>query len=138
MDRKPKDRQTDREGIYVLELLLELNINEASYQGVCNILDSFILPGTMSEALLYIKFNSSRPLMFYSLFPGKKTFLSVYHPTGSLEGIRIEGAAMFKLWLLPKVVSLLSDSRNCDPVENDGIITAANAQKEYDQWYVKF
>ena len=103
------------------------------FKGICNILESFTLPGTMVDATLYIKFNSSRPVLFYSLFPGKKMFLSVFHPTESLEGKRLEGAAMFKLSLIPKVTSLLSDFGYCKPVDNN-FISVAKAQKDYDQW----
>ena len=60
-------------------------------------------------------------------------FLSVYHPTESLEGKRLEGAAMFKLNLIPKVTSLLSDHGYCKAVENN-FLSVAKAQKEYDQW----
>ena len=87
----------------------------------------------MNDTPLYIKFNSSKPLLFYSLFPGNKMFLSVYHPTESLEGKRLEGAAMFKLNLIPKVTSLLSDHGYCKAVENN-FLSVAKAQKEYDQW----
>ena len=88
----------------------------------------------MVDATLFIKFNSSRSLLLYSLFPGQKAFLSVYHPTGSLEGKLLEGASMFKMSLSPKVISLLSDTRNCTPVDVNDLLSVAKAQKQYDQW----
>ena len=80
-----------------------------------------------------LKFNSSKSLIFYSLFPGQKMFMSVYHPTESLEGKRVEGSTMFKLSLIPKVTSLLSDHGYCKAVENN-FIAFAKSQKEYDRW----
>ena len=92
------------------------------------------MPGTMVEGTLsMIKFNSSKQLIFYTLFPGQKMFLSVYHPTESLEGKTVEGSTMFKLSLIPKVTSLLSDHGYCKAVENN-FIAVAEAHKEYDHW----
>ena len=102
-------------------------------KGVCYILDSFTMPENMVEASLHIKFNASRPLIFYSLFPGKKMFFSVFHPTESLEGKRVEGAAMFKLNIIPKVTSLIPNPSYCKAVDNN-IVSVAKAQKEYDIW----
>ena len=91
------------------------------------------MPGTMVDGSLIVKFNSSKPLLFYSLFPGQKTFLSVYHPNVSLEGKRVEGSAYFKLSVIPKVTSLLPDHGNCLAVENN-FIAFSKAHKEYDYW----
>ena len=87
----------------------------------------------MVEGHLMIEFNSTKQLIFYTLFPGQKMFLSVYHPTDSLEGKRVEGSTMFKLSLLPKVTSLLSDHGYCKAVENN-FDAFEKAQKEYDYW----
>lgn len=91
------------------------------------------MPPSMVEGSFMFKFNSTKPLVFYSLFPGQKMFLSVYHPTESLEGRRVEGSTMFKLSLIPKVTSLLSEHGYCKPVDNN-FISFAKAQKEYDFW----
>ena len=104
-------------------------------KGTCNIIDSFTIPGTVADGSFMAKFNSTKPLIFYSLFPGQKIFLSVYHPTGSLEGKRVEGSALLKISLTPKVTSLLPDHGYCQAVE-DNFFAFAKAQKEYDHWYV--
>ena len=92
------------------------------------------MPGTLVDGSLYVEFNSTKPLIFYSLFPGQQMFLSVYHPTVSLEGKRVEGSAFFKLNLAPKVTSLLPDQRSCQAVENN-FLAFAKAHKECDYWY---
>ena len=104
-------------------------------KGICNIIDSFTIPGTVTDGSMYVTFNSTKPLIFYSLFPGQKIFLSVYHPTVSLEGKRVEGSTMFKISLTPKVTSLLPDNGYCQAVE-ESFSAFAKAQKEYDHWYV--
>ena len=91
------------------------------------------MPGTIVEGSVMIKFNSTKELIFYTLFPGQKMFLSMYHPTQSLEGKRVEGSTLFKLSLIPKVTSLLSDQGHCKAVENN-FDAFAKAQKEYDDW----
>ena len=91
------------------------------------------MPETIDDGTLLMNFNSTKPLIFYSLFPGQKIFLSAYHPTVSLEGKRVEGSEYFKLSLVPKVTSLLPNHRYCQAVEND-FIALAEAQKEYDHW----
>ena len=85
------------------------------------------------DSSLMLRFNSTKQLIFYALFPGQKMFLSVYHPTESLEGKRVKGSTMFKLSLNPKVTSLLSDHGYCKAVENN-FVAFAKAQKEYDNW----
>ena len=92
------------------------------------------MPPSMVEGSLMFKFNSTKKLVFYSLFPGQKMFLSVYHPSESLEGRRVEGSTMFKLSLIPKVTSLLSEHGYCKAIDNDDFISFSKALKEYDYW----
>ena len=91
------------------------------------------MPPDKLNGSFMVKFNSTKPLNFYSLFPGQKMFLSAYHPTVSLEGKRVEGSVYFKLNLTPKVTSLLPDRGNCHAVVNN-FIAFAKAHKEYDLW----
>ena len=60
-------------------------------------------------------------------------FLSVYHPTESLEAKTINGANMHKLSLIPKVTALLPDNRNCQAA-GQTFVSVRKAHNEYDLW----
>ena len=60
-------------------------------------------------------------------------FLSVYHPTESLEAKTIDGANMHKLSLIPKVTALLPDNRNCQAA-GQTFLSVKKAQNDYDLW----
>ena len=60
-------------------------------------------------------------------------FLSVYHPTESLEAKTVDGANFHKLSLIPKVTALLPDNRNCQAA-GQTFLSVKKAQNDYDLW----
>ena len=60
-------------------------------------------------------------------------FLSVYHPTESLEAKTVNGATFHKLSLIPKVTALLPDNRNCQAA-GQTFLSVKKAQNDYDLW----
>ena len=100
---------------------------------MCSIIGSFTIPNTVPDVSLSLKYNATKSLLFYSLFPGQKMFLSVYHPTESLEAMPVDGANFHKLSLIPKVTALLPDNRNCQAT-GQTFVSVKKAYNAYDLW----
>ena len=101
------------------------------YQGTCNILDSFTLTNDSIQPQLC--FDSSATILLYVLFPGQKIFLSVYHPTESVEPRRVTGAAVFKANIMATVKESLAELHHCASVERN-IFSIRAAHKKYEHW----
>ena len=106
------------------------------FKGVCNIIESFTIPNDSVVVTPTLYFNSSLKLMIYSLFPGQKMFVSIYHPTESIEPKIVTGAAFFKFNVNTKVTSLLPDHHECLTVGTN-FVSVSSGHREYEMWYAR-
>ena len=82
----------------------------------------------------YICFNSSSKVLLYALFPGKKIFMSNYHPQKSIEPVELTGKAFYKANVLTKVKTKLLKNNNCEPVDSLDMNLVMVAHKTYELW----
>ena len=84
--------------------------------------------------MTHLCFKRSTTILIYVLFPGQKIFLSLYHPTESIEPRKISGdAGTFKANIAAKVTENLPELHHCKTVERK-LFTIRDASKNYEIW----
>ena len=81
---------------------------------------------------LQLCFNASSTILMYTLVPGKKIFISNYHPHTAIEPVLFTGQKFFKVNVNTKVTQWLSDA-TCS-YEGSDIHSVFSAHKKYEIW----
>ena len=56
--------------------------------------------------------------MLYILLPGKKIFVSAYHPLKVLEALELSGAYYFRVAINTKQIEMVPDKNRCQNIDN--------------------
>ena len=80
-------------------------------------------------------FNSSKKLLVYTLFPGQKIFVSLFHPHKALKPTLITGHSMFKSTANGRTVQNVASTK-CISSGTD-LFSIIETQKSYEIWYGK-
>ena len=82
--------------------------------------------------------DSSKTINIYTLFPGQKVFISVYHPVKTLEPKTINTGSIekfYKVDILTTVDEKLPEKANCKELD-DELLTIVKAHEDYENWLV--
>ena len=77
-------------------------------------------------------FNSSRKLLVYTLFPGQKIFVSLFHPHKAIKPTIITGHSLFKAIANGRIVQKIANDQCIS--SGTELFSSIELQQSYELW----
>ena len=81
-----------------------------------------------------ICFNASTKIVLYVLLPGKKIFVTAYHPLKVLEALELSGAYAFRVSINTKQIEMVPDTNDCQNIDKN-VDSVFGSYDHFEQWY---
>ena len=105
---------------------------DANLGRLYSIIETTLIKSAKEDKKMQLCFNASSTILMYTLVPGKKIFISNYHPHTAIEPVLFTGQKFFKVNVNTKVTQWLSDD-TCS-YEGSDIHSVFSAHKKYEIW----
>ena len=104
-------------------------------KGTCNFIPSErIQPKPVFDAGPHFCFNATTKIVLYILLPGKKIFVSAYHPLKVLEALELSGAYYFRVAINTKQIEMVPDRNDCQNIDKN-VDSVFGSYDRFEQWY---
>ena len=105
-------------------------------QGTCNYISSeWIQPklalGGDDYSMCY---NATIRLRMYFMLPGKKIFISAYHPFKALESMVIAGGHYFRISINARQIEMVPEGNDCLNIGKN-MTEVFDSYDDYETWY---
>ena len=79
-------------------------------------------------------YNATSTLRLYILLPGKKIFISAYHPYKGLKSMVISGGHYFRISINARQIEMVPEGNDCLNIEKN-MTAVFDSYDRYEKWY---